>query len=115
MFPLHREDNNKGVNGPKAESTAYSQCGHGEEGQSLDWITHPLGNVGRNTKSMTGNKVGQWIPNRAQLSSKIMGDLDANLTEFEQSQPSEEDREEAKPSPMFAQTTRIMKMCTVYL
>ena len=55
---------------------------------------------------MTGNKVGQWIPNRAQLSSKIMGDLDANLNEFEQSQPSEEDREEAKPSPMFAQTIR---------
>ncbi|XP_040588510.1 methylcytosine dioxygenase TET1 isoform X2 [Mesocricetus auratus] len=106
-----KDDNNKPVNGPKPESMDCSQCGHGEEGQRLDLITHPLENVGKNTESMTGIEVGQWTPTKkAHLSGQVKGDLDANLTEVENSQPSEDDRQETKPSPMFAQTIRnVMK------
>ncbi|MEJ1288192.1 tet methylcytosine dioxygenase 1 [Cricetulus griseus] len=102
-----QRDDNKSVNGPKPESMAYSQCGHGEEGHRLDWIAHPLENVGKNTKSMTAIEVGQWTPTkRAHFSGQVKGDLDANLTEVVSSQSFEEDRQETKPSPMFAQTMR---------
>ncbi|ERE87831.1 methylcytosine dioxygenase TET1, partial [Cricetulus griseus] len=106
VLGLQRDDN-KSVNGPKPESMAYSQCGHGEEGHRLDWIAHPLENVGKNTKSMTAIEVGQWTPTkRAHFSGQVKGDLDANLTEVVSSQSFEEDRQETKPSPMFAQTMR---------
>ncbi|CAH6789764.1 Tet1 [Phodopus roborovskii] len=102
-----KDCNNKPVNGPKPESMEHSQCGHGEEGQRLDLITHPLENVGKNTESMTGIDVGQWTPTKkAHLSGQVKGDPDANLTEVENSQPSEDDRIENKPSPMLAQTIR---------
>ncbi|XP_035310064.1 methylcytosine dioxygenase TET1 [Cricetulus griseus] len=104
---VSKRDDNKSVNGPKPESMAYSQCGHGEEGHRLDWIAHPLENVGKNTKSMTAIEVGQWTPTkRAHFSGQVKGDLDANLTEVVSSQSFEEDRQETKPSPMFAQTMR---------
>ncbi|KAL6038362.1 hypothetical protein STEG23_000881 [Scotinomys teguina] len=99
--------NIKPVNGPQPESMEYSQCGHGEEEQRLDLITHPLENVGKNAESMTGIEVEKWTPNKkSHLAGQVKGGLDANFTELENSQPSDNDKQHTKPSPMFAQAIR---------
>ncbi|XP_051009106.1 methylcytosine dioxygenase TET1 [Acomys russatus] len=104
---LKTDINNKPVNGPKSESMEYGRCGHGEEEQRLDLITHPPENVRENAGSMTGVEVEKWTPNqKSHLVGQIKGSLGANLTEVENSQPPEDDKQQIKPSPTFAQTIR---------
>ncbi|CAO2608261.1 Methylcytosine dioxygenase TET1 [Lemmus lemmus] len=103
---LKRDNNNKPVNGPKSESMEDSQCGHGEE-QRLDLNSQPLENVGKNAESMTGIEVENWTPSKKlSPASQAKGDLDTNLTEVGKSQPSEDDKQESQPSPMFPRAIR---------
>lgn len=106
VLTLQRDINNKPVNGPKSESMEDSQCGHGEE-QRLDLNSQPLDNVGKNAESMTGIEVENWTPNKkSSPASQVKGDLDTNLTEVGKPQPSEDDKQESQPSPMFPQAIR---------
>nr|XP_021507108.1 methylcytosine dioxygenase TET1 isoform X1 [Meriones unguiculatus] len=104
---LKTDSNNKLVNGPKSESMEYSTCGHGEEEQRLDLITYPLENVRKNAESMTGVEVEKWTPNKkSHLAGQVKESLNANLIGVENSQPSEDDKQQTKLSPTFAQTIR---------
>ncbi|KAM7318942.1 hypothetical protein ACRRTK_022054 [Alexandromys fortis] len=101
-----RDNNNKPVNGLKSESMEDSQCGHGEE-QRLDLNSQPLENVGKSAESMTGIEVENWTPNKkSSPESQVKGDLDTNLTEVGKPQPSEDDKQQSQPSPMFPQAIR---------
>ncbi|KAL1771904.1 methylcytosine dioxygenase TET1 [Sigmodon hispidus] len=96
--------NNKPVNGPESESMEYNQCGHEEEDQRLDLITHTLENVGKSAQNMTGIEVEKWTSDKKScLAGQIKGGPDANLTEVKNSQPSEECKQQTQPSSKFAQ------------
>nr|XP_034379613.1 methylcytosine dioxygenase TET1 isoform X2 [Arvicanthis niloticus] len=105
---LKTDFNNKPVNGPKSESMDYSSRTHGEEEQRLDLIAHPLENVRKNAGGMTGIEVEKWTPNKKShlAAGQIKGSHDANLTGVENSQPSEDDKQQTNLSPTFAQTIR---------
>ncbi|XP_028632713.1 methylcytosine dioxygenase TET1 isoform X2 [Grammomys surdaster] len=105
---LKTDFKNKPVNGPKSESMDYSRRGHGEEEQRLDLITHPLENVRKNAGGMTGIEVEKWTPNKKShlAAGQVKGSHDANLTGVENSQPSEDDKQQTNLSPTFAQTIR---------
>lgn len=86
----------------------YSRRGHGEEEQRLGLFTHPLENVRKNAGGMTGIEVEKWTPNKKShlAAGQVKGSRGANLAGVENSQPSEDDKQQTNPSPTFAQTVR---------